>query len=76
MGVGDIVLIRCTRGTIFAMEQNGKLGLVVDRWESPSYLGGDVFLDVMVDGVKMSFVEDELLDAGGGPEGLPGEREI
>jgi hypothetical protein len=59
MKPGDLIVIKAT-GTVAAMAQNGKVCLVTSVWETPSYLGGDTFVDVLVDGVKMSFHRDEL----------------
>jgi hypothetical protein len=42
------------------MEQNGKIGLVTNSWTTPGFLGGDTYLDVLVDGIVMSFGSDEV----------------
>lgn len=61
MAVGDIVRIQAA-GTLSAKEHNGKLGLVISYWTSPGYLGGDTYVDVLVEGIKMCFHADELQD--------------
>ena len=61
MKTGDLVVIKAT-GTVAAMAQNGKVGLVTSIWEAPSYLGGDIFVDILVEGVVMNFHRDELQD--------------
>ena len=61
MKTGDLVVIKAT-GTVAAMAQNGKVGLVTDVWEAPSYLGGDTFVDILVEGVVMNFHRDEIQD--------------
>jgi hypothetical protein len=33
---------------------------VIDIWTSPGYLGGDEYVDVLIEGIKMSFYRDEL----------------
>ena len=59
MKPGDLVQIHA-KGTVAAMEQNGKIGLVTNSWTSPGFLGGDTYLDVLVDGIVMSFGSDEV----------------
>jgi hypothetical protein len=59
MKPGDLVVVEAT-GTVASMSQNGKIGLILNFWVTPDYLGGDIFVDVLVDGVKMSFHSDEL----------------
>lgn len=61
MKPGDLVVIKAT-GTVAAMAQNGKVGLVTSIWEAPSYLGGDTYVDVLVDGVVMNFHRDDLCE--------------
>jgi hypothetical protein len=61
MKPGDLVVIKAT-GTVATMAQNGKFGLVTNVWEAPSYLGGDIFVDILVEGVVMNFHRDEIQD--------------
>ena len=61
MKTGDLVVIKAT-GTVAAMAQNGKVGLVTNVWDVPNYLGGDTFVDILVEGVVMNFHRDELQD--------------
>jgi len=61
MKPGDLVLISAA-GTSAARAQNGKIGLVTNLWHAPDYLGGDTYLDVLVDGINMSFMSDEVLE--------------
>ena len=61
MKPSDLVVVEAT-GTVASMSQNGKIGLILNFWVTPDYLGGDMFVDVLVDGVKMNFHRDELQD--------------
>lgn len=40
------------------MEQNGKAGLVIDVWTSGGVVGD--YVDVLIEGIKMSFYKSEL----------------
>ena len=61
MKPSDLVVVEAT-GTVASMSQNGKIGLILNFLVTPDYLGGDMFVDVLVDGVKMNFHRDELQD--------------
>jgi len=69
MKTGDLVVIKAT-GTVAAMAQNGKVGLVTNVWDVPNYLGGDTFVDILVEGVVMNFHRDELQDLEDAEESL------
>ena len=59
MKPGDLVKVNAT-GLAAEMSQNGKIGFVIDAWTAPSYLGCDEYVDVLIEGIKMSFYRDEL----------------
>ena len=42
------------------MKHNGKIGFVIEAWTSPGYLGGDEYVDVLIEGIKMSLFRAEL----------------
>lgn len=56
MKPGDLVIV----DAILLAEYNSKIGFVIDIWTSPGYLGGDEYVDVLIEGIKMSFYRDEL----------------
>ena len=59
MKPGDLVIVNAI-GLAGEMKHNGKIGFVIEAWTSPSYLGSDEYVDVLIDGIKMSFYRDEL----------------
>ena len=59
MKPGDLVIVDAT-GLAGEMKHNGKIGFVIDTWTSPGYLGSDEYVDVLIEGIKMSFYRDEL----------------
>ena len=59
MKPGDLVIVNAT-GLAGEMKYNGKIGFVIEAWTSPGYLGCDEYVDVLIDGIKMSFFRDEL----------------
>lgn len=59
MKSGDLVRVNAI-GLAGEMKYNGKIGFVIDAWTSPGYLGGDEYVDVLIDGIKMSFYRAEL----------------
>jgi len=59
MKPGDLVIVEAT-GTVASMSQNGKIGVVIETWTSPGYLGSDEYVDVLIEGIKMSFFRAEL----------------
>jgi hypothetical protein len=42
------------------MKHNGKIGFVIEAWTSPGYLGSDEYVDVLIEGIKMSLFRAEL----------------
>jgi hypothetical protein len=56
MKPGDLVIV----DAISLAEYNGKIGFVIDIWTLPGYLGGDEYIEVLIEGIKMSFYRDEL----------------
>lgn len=59
MKPGDLVKVNAT-GLASEMRCNGKIGFVIDIWTSPGYLGGDEYIDVLIEVIKMSFFRAEL----------------
>ena len=59
MKPGDLVIVNAI-GLAGEMKHNGKIGFVIDAWTSPSYLGGDEYVDVLIEGIRMSFFRAEL----------------
>jgi hypothetical protein len=59
MKPGDLVIVDAI-GLAGEMKHNGKIGFVIDTWTSPGYLGSDEYVDVLIEGIKMSFYRDEL----------------
>ena len=56
---GDLVIVNAI-GLAGEMKYNGKIGFVIEAWTSPGYLGGDEYIDVLIEGIKMSFFRAEL----------------
>ena len=56
---GDLVIVNAI-GLAGEMKHNGKIGFVIEAWTSPGYLGGDEYVDVLIEGIKMSFFRAEL----------------
>ena len=59
MKPGDLVIVDAI-GLAGEMKHNGKIGFVIDTWTSPGYLGSDEYVDVLIEGIKMSFFRAEL----------------
>lgn len=59
MKPGDLVIVNAI-GLAGEMKHNGKIGFVIEAWTSPSYLGGDEYVDVLIEGIKMSLFRAEL----------------
>jgi hypothetical protein len=59
MKPGDLVIVDAT-GLAGRMKYNGKIGLVIETWTSPGYLGSDEYVDALIEGIKMSFFRAEL----------------
>lgn len=59
MKPGDLVIVDAI-GLAGEMKYNGKIGVVIETWTSPGYLGGDEYVDVLIEGIKMSFFRAEL----------------
>jgi hypothetical protein len=59
MKPGDLVIVDAI-GLTGEMKYNGKIEFVIDTWTSPGYLGSDEYVDVLIEGIKMSFYRDEL----------------
>jgi hypothetical protein len=59
MRPGDLVVVNAI-GLAGEMKYNGKFGVVIETWTSPGYLGCDEYVDVLIEGIKMSFFRDEL----------------
>ena len=54
MKPGDLVIVDAT-GLAGEMKHNGKIGVVIETWTSLGYLGGDEYVDALIEGIKMSF---------------------
>ena len=59
MKPGDLVIVDAI-GLTGEMKYNGKIEFVIDTWTSPGYLGGDEYVEVLIEGTKMSFFRAEL----------------
>jgi len=59
MKAGDLVIVDAT-GLAGEMKYNGKIGVVIETWTSPGYLGGGEYVDALIEGTKMSFFRAEL----------------
>lgn len=59
MKPGDLVIVNAI-GLAGEMKHNGKIGFVIETWTSPVYLGGDEYVDVLIEGIKMSFFRAAL----------------
>ena len=59
MKPGDLVIVDAI-GLAGEMKHNGKIGFVIDTWTSPGYLGSDEYVDVLIEGIKMSLFRAEL----------------
>ena len=59
MKPGDLVIVNAI-GLAGEMKHNGKIGFVIETWTSTSYLGGDEYVEVLIEGIKMSFFRAEL----------------
>ena len=59
MKPGDLVIVNAI-GLAGEMKYNGKIGFVIEAWTSPGYLGGDEYVDVLIEGIRMSFFRAEL----------------
>jgi hypothetical protein len=59
MKPGDLVIVDAI---VLAgeMKYNGKIGFVIETWTSPGYLGGDEYVEVLIEGIKLSFFRAEL----------------
>ena len=56
---GDLVIVNAI-GLAGEMKHNGKIGFVIEAWTSPGYLGSDEYVDVLIEGIKMSLFRAEL----------------
>jgi hypothetical protein len=56
---GDLVIVDAN-GLASEMKYNGKIGVVIETWTSPGYLGGDEYVEVLIEGIKLSFFRAEL----------------
>ena len=56
---GDLVIVN-EIGLAGEMKYNGKIGFVIETWTSPGYLRSDEFVNVLIEGIKMSFFRAEL----------------
>ena len=54
MKPGDLVIV----DAISLAEYNGKIGFVIDTWTG--VVACDEYIDVLIEGIKMSFYRDEL----------------
>lgn len=59
MKPGDLVIVDAI-GFAGEMKHNGKIGFVIETWTSPGYLGSDEYVDVLIEGIKMSLFRVEL----------------
>ena len=59
MKPGDLVIVNAI-GLAGEMKHNGKIGFVIETWTTPGYLGGDEYVDVLIEGIRMSFFRAEL----------------
>ncbi len=59
MKPGDLVIVDAN-GLASEMKYNGKIGVVIETWTSPGYLGGDEYVEVLIEGIKLSFFRAEL----------------
>ena len=59
MKPGDLVIVDAI-GLAGEMKYNGKIGVVIETWTSPGYLGSDEYVDALIEGTKMSFFRAEL----------------
>lgn len=59
MKPGDLVVVDAI-GLAGEMKYNGKIGFVIETWTSPGYLGGDEYVEVLIEGIKLSFFRAEL----------------
>ena len=59
MKPGDLVIVNAI-GLAGEMKHNGKIGFVIETWIAPGYLGGDEYVDVLIEGIRMSFFRAEL----------------
>ena len=59
MKPGDLVIVNAI-GLAGEMTYNGKIGFVIEAWTSPGYLGDDEYVDVLIEGIKMSLFRAEL----------------
>ncbi len=56
---GDLVIVDAN-GLASEMKYNGKIGVVIETWTSPGYLGSDEYVDLLIEGIKLSFFRAEL----------------
>lgn len=59
MKPGDLVIVNAI-GLAGEMKHNGKIVFVIETWTSPGYLGGDEYVDVLIEEIKMSFFRAAL----------------
>ena len=59
MKPGDLVIVNAI-GLAGEMKHNGKIGFVIETWTPTVRLDSDEYVDVLIEGIKMSLFRAEL----------------